>query len=333
MSIDFREWENLVSKYPDAHLLQLASWGDFKAKFGWEVCRIQQQDSGAQILFRKLPLGLCWGYIAKGPVGDEWESVWPYVEAECRRRRAVFLKVEPDIGYGDPQELKQRLRDLGCHPSQHHIQPWTTLVVDLTGGEEEVLARMKQKTRYNIRLARRKGVVVEAAEGRNEQVEAFYNLMEITGSRDGFGIHSQAYYQKAYEIFWPAGQCELFVAHYDGGLLAGVMVFATGKRAWYFYGASSDEQRNLMAPYAAQWAAMQWARSKGCLEYDLWGIPDEDLESLEAEFTQRQDGLWGVYRFKRGFGGRIERSPGACDRVFNRFLYLFYLFWMKKSQT
>jgi lipid II:glycine glycyltransferase (peptidoglycan interpeptide bridge formation enzyme) len=88
-----------------------------------------------------------------------------------------------------------------------------------------------------------------------------------------------------------------------------------------------------MAPYAVQWAAIQWAKNNGCWAYDLWGIPDEDLETLESEFIERQNGLWGVYRFKRGFGGIFKRSMGAWDRVYNRILYLFYLLWVKKSQT
>ncbi len=333
MDNENQDWDKLVTRHPNTHLLQLATWGDFKMHFGWEVSRLKHQDTGVQILFRKLPLGFCWGYIPKGPVGEDWESLWPYVEAECFRKKAVFLKIEPDSLGREIEDVAGRLIGLGCQASSHHIQPATTLVVDLKDGEEEILSRMKQKTRYNIRLSGRKGVVVSAAEGCLDWIPTFYSLMEMTGDRDGFGIHSLEYYKKAYEIFWSAGQCELFMAWYGEELLSGVMVFTTGSRAWYFYGASSNERRNLMAPYAVQWAAMQWAKGKGCHEYDLWGIPDEDLETLESEFTERREGLWGVYRFKRGFGGRIERSLGSWDRVFNKFLYLFYLIWVKKSQT
>jgi lipid II:glycine glycyltransferase (peptidoglycan interpeptide bridge formation enzyme) len=93
------------------------------------------------------------------------------------------------------------------------------------------------------------------------------------------------------------------------------MAYALGNTAWYFFGASSDAHRNLMAPYAVQWAAMRWAKAKGCQVYDLWGVPDEEETTLESRFTQRQDGLWGVYRFKRGFGGRLTRTIGPWDRI------------------
>jgi lipid II:glycine glycyltransferase (peptidoglycan interpeptide bridge formation enzyme) len=114
------------------------------------------------------------------------------------------------------------------------------------------------------------------------------------------------------------------MASYGGRDLAGLMVFALGKRAWYFYGASSGEEGNRMPTYGLQWAAIQWARERGCTEYDLWGIPDEDPGTLEAQFQERTDGLWGVYGFKRGFGGDISRAVGAWDYVLNPFLYRLY---------
>ena len=107
-----------------------------------------------------------------------------------------------------------------------------------------------------------------------------------------------------------------------------MMVFARGRRAWYVYGASTDEERNRMPTYLLQWEAMRWARSKGAEEYDLWGVPDEDEETLEADFTRRNDGLWGVYRFKRGFGGKLKRAAQAVDRVYNPWLYKLYLWRM-----
>jgi lipid II:glycine glycyltransferase (peptidoglycan interpeptide bridge formation enzyme) len=103
------------------------------------------------------------------------------------------------------------------------------------------------------------------------------------------------------------------------------MVFAHGKRAYYLYGASTDEERNRMPTYLLQWEAIKWARSKGAEEYDLWGVPDEDEEILEENFEKRSDGLWGVYRFKRGFGGDVKRAAQALDRVYMPLLYKLYL--------
>jgi lipid II:glycine glycyltransferase (peptidoglycan interpeptide bridge formation enzyme) len=200
--------------------------------------------------------------------------------------------------------------------------------VDLHGDEDQILARMKQKTRYNIRLALKKGVVVYPS----SDVDTFYRLMTITGERDRFGYHSLAYYQRAFELFYPHGECELLMAEYQGEPLAALMVFARGKRAWYFYGASASQHRERMPTYLLQWEAMRWARSRGCSTYDLWGVPDYDVPTLEANFTKRSEGLWGVYRFKRGFGGQLQRAYGSWDRVYRPALYAFYRWWVGRGE-
>lgn len=333
VEIPSQDWEEFLSQYPHAHFLQSAPWGGFKAHFGWEVSRLIHQGNGVQILFKKLPLGFRWAYIPKGPLGSHWDLLWPQIDAECRRKKAAFLKIEPDGWAGEDEGLADWFRSPNFLASSHKVQPARTMVVNLDGTEDEILSRMKQKTRYNIRLANRKGVVVRPSQQGSNDVDRFYDLMQLTGVRDAFGIHTLEYYQKAYEMFAPDGLGELFLAEYDHMLLAGLMVFAFGSRAWYLFGASSNQHRNLMAPYALQWESMRWARDKGCLEYDLWGVPDEDMETLEAEFMQRSEGLWGVYRFKRGFGGEIRRSVGTWDRVYSPILYYFYRLWVKKTQT
>jgi len=180
---------------------------------------------------------------------------------------------------------------------------------------------MKQKTRYNVRLAARRGVTVRA--GGEADLPAFYRLMTETAERDEFGIHTRAYYEAAHHLFVP-DHGRLLLAEYEGQLLAALVVFAFGGGAVYMYGASSDEQRNLMPTYLLQWEAMRWARERGCHTYDLWGVPDEDEPTLEATFTGRSDGLWGVYRFKRGFGGRLVRTAGAWDLVYAPLRYRLY---------
>ncbi len=182
---------------------------------------------------------------------------------------------------------------------------------------------MKQKTRYNIRLAQKKGIVVSTS----ADLDTFHRLMRDTGQRDRFPVHSQAYYQAAYEIFHPIGQCELFQAEFEGLPIACLMAFARGSRAWYFYGASADVHRDLMPAYLLQWEAMRWARARGCRIYDLWGVPDHEYEVLESQFSNRSGGLWGVYRFKRGFGGRLRRAVGPWDRVYLPLFYNFYRIW------
>jgi peptidoglycan pentaglycine glycine transferase (the first glycine) len=309
------EWDEFIHLHPEAHILQTSSWGELKSHFGWNAEKIRVGQCGAQVLFRKLPLGFSYAYIPKGPVGDNWRGLWPEVDKVCRSHRAIVLSVEPDCWEPVPQEIEGCF--LNFRFTNRSIQPRRTIIVDLVGGEEQWLENMKQKTRYNIRLAEKKGVVVRSS----SDVASFSRLMNITGTRDSFGVHNQAYYQIAYDCFHPSGKCNLLFAEYNEKLLAGLMVFASGYRAWYFYGASSDEERNRMPTYLLQWEAIRWAAEAGCTSYDLWGIPDYDEEDLESQFTQRADGLWGVYRFKRGFGGKMVRSGGAWEKVYLPGLY------------
>jgi lipid II:glycine glycyltransferase (peptidoglycan interpeptide bridge formation enzyme) len=320
-------WNSFLINHPNAHLLQAGEWGELKSAFGWDPVRFVLDDGlGAQILFRRLPLGLTLAYLPKPAINRQHlavsEQFWEEVDTLCKKHRAIFLKLEPDLWEGEsfpPVSSHFKLRT-----SPHNIQPPRTIIVDLKGTEDEILARMKQKTRYNIRLARKKGVTVRAW----VDLPTFHQMILVTGGRDGFGVHSLEYYRRAYELFHPADMAELLVAEYEGVPLAALMVFTRGRRSWYVYGASNDEERNRMPTYLLQWEAMRWARSKGAEEYDLWGVPDEDEETLETLFTERNDGLWGVYRFKRGFGGEVKRAAQALDRVYNPWLYKLYLMRM-----
>lgn len=325
------DWDAFVRSHPHGHLLQTTAWGRLKSESGWQAVSVRASGQGALILFRTLPFGLTLAYVPRGPLVD-WnergalEDLLTALDRECRARRAVCLKWEPDLP--DSPACAGMLTSLGFRPSPQTVQPRRTLVVDLSGSQAEILSRMKQKTRYNIGLASKKEVTVRAARSPAD-LDAFIALMRETSARDEFGVHAPAYYRRAYELFHPAGECELLLAEYRGQALAGVMAFATAQRAWYFYGASSDRERHRMAPYLAQWEAMRWAMARGAHTYDLWGVPDEDETTLESQFEQRRDGLWGVYRFKRGFGGKLVRTLGAWDRVYRPALYLAYVLYLR----
>lgn len=324
--VDARIWMAFLESHPEAHVLQTAPWGDLKASFGWRARRLLligqgERRAGLQVLIRPLPPGFSILYVPKGPVGD-WQRpeifrmLLAALDRLARETRALWLRIEPDVLEG---ELQLDLTALGFRPASP-IQPRRTILVSLEGGEEALLQAMHPKTRYNIRLAERKGVQVR--EARPEDLPLFYQLLQQTAARDRFAIHTFDYYRAAYERFVPRLAC-LWLAFYEEEAIAALMAFAWGERAWYFYGASGDRHREKMPAYALQWAAMRWARARGCRWYDLWGIPDEDPEVLEAQFTTRRDGLWGVYRFKRGFGGRVVRWAGAFDRVYSPLLYRF----------
>jgi lipid II:glycine glycyltransferase (peptidoglycan interpeptide bridge formation enzyme) len=283
--------------------------------------------AGAQILYRKLPGALgTLAYIPKGPLMDwaddeQVATLLPAIDCAVRERGAIALTIEPDLA--DASAHHRRLNGLGLHPSPlGSVQPRRTIVVDISPEQDAVLKAMKQKTRYNIRLAGRKGVTVR--EAAKEDLAILHTLMAATAERDQFGVHEPDYYDAAFELFVPRGWARLLLAEAEGEAVAAVMAFAVPPRAWYLYGASSNIHREKMPTYLLQWEAIRWATGKGCTSYDLYGIPDEDEPTLEEQFTQRKEGLWGVYRFKRGFGGQIVRSVGAWDRVYAPLRYELY---------
>ncbi len=320
------EWAKFFANYPNSHILQTPEWGDVKSNFAWHPVHFLHKDCGAQLLIRYLPLGYKIAYIPMGPIGklERWDALLAEIDEFCRFQRVVFLKVEPD-NWNMPHTA-DLLTQTGFILSSQNIQPAATILINLNDTEDNILANMKQKTRYNIRLAERKDVAVSES----TDINRFYRLVQETSIRDGFGIHTKAYYQGTFDAFRPSGRCQLLLAEFAGDVLAGLMVFFQGKRAWYFYGASGSEHRDLMPNYLLQWEAIKWARSHGCQVYDLWGVPDEDIENLETNFTKRSDGLWGVYRFKRGWGGQLMRSAGAWDRIYSPLFYKMYAMWTRR---
>ena len=329
------DWDRFIATHPNGHILQAAPWGTLKSQFGWNAERIGlackgKLVAGAQILYRRLPAGLGrLAYVPKGPIVN-WEDeaqanqLIAVLDRAAHAQGTIALTIEPDLPEEDAH--RKRLQAPGFSPSPlGSVQPRRTIVVDIAPDKDAVLAAMKQKTRYNVRLATRKGVTVrEAAQA---DLPIFHALMAATGERDAFGVHTPDYYETAYHLFVPRGWARLLLAEAEGEAVAAVMVFALPPRSWYFYGASSENHREKMPTYLLQWEAMRWAKSLGCTTYDLYGIPDKDEEELEAQFTQRSDGLWGVYRFKRGFGGKLVRSVGAWDRVYAPVRHRLYC-WM-----
>ena len=305
-------WNAFVASSTNGHILQSWEWGEVKERTGWESIRLALVHHGrlcaaAQVLLRPLPYGFgTLAYVPRGPVvdfeqDDAFEAMVAALRALASDRKVISLKIEPDVI--EPSEVSDRLRTAGLVPAPP-IQMRSSIWLDLTASEEELLSSFKQKTRYNIRLAARKGVIVTShgVEG----LDAWYAMYAATSQRDGFTIHGLEYYRHVLQELCPVGMANLLLAHHEGELLAGIIVFSFGTKAQYMYGASSNHKRNLMAPYLVQWEGMRWAKEKGASLYDLWGIPDTLVEDED---------LWGVYRHKRGYGGTIVRYVGAFDLV------------------
>ena len=334
------QWDEFVARHPRAHFLQQSAWGALKAAYGWRDLRVAlagdggQIVAGAQVLLRRLPARLgTMAYLPMGPLvtgDDQWLALWGAVGKRVGKHKAAFLKCEPGIYLNEtPPDFAR----WGFVPSPQTIQPPRTVLLDIRGDNDAILARMNQGTRRKIRQSQKNGI--HYYEGTRADMSKFNALIQVTGTRNDFGVHEPAYYEKLYDLFVPSGHAALFIAEHEGDPLAAILVPAQGKTAWYLAGASSNEKRNLMASYGIQWAAIQWARARGCHYYDLWGIPDEDEATLEAQFQERSDGLWGVYGFKRGWGGQVVRAAGTWDKVYNPLVYNGYkaAVWLQEQRS
>jgi lipid II:glycine glycyltransferase (peptidoglycan interpeptide bridge formation enzyme) len=250
------------------------------------------------------------------------------LQSFAKKQGAIFLKIDPDVALGtgipdgeneasDPsgQAVRSELMRRGWRESADQIQFRNTVLLDLTPSEEELLARMKQKTRYNIRLAQKKGVVVRT--GTLNDLPMLYKMYAETSVRDGFVIRDEGYYQTVWSLFLnssePSG--EPLIAEVDDEAVAAIFVFYFASRAYYVYGMSRNAHREKMPNYLLQWEAIKRAKVRGCTLYDLWGAPEVFDES---------DSLWGVYRFKEGLGGKVVRTLGAWDFTPNPLWYKLY---------
>jgi len=322
-------WNEAVAQLPGSHVLQSFEWGQFKAKYGWKPTRLLFEEGGqvraaASVLCRQFPrFPLRVMYVPKGPLLDYSDGpllsrVLASLEELARTQRAIFIKMDPDVRLEEDQVIGA-LRARGWRSSSEQIQFRNTILIDLRRSEDELLASMKAKTRYNVRLAARRGVKVRV--GGSDDLPGFHEMYAETGRRDDFIIRPFAYYRDAWGAFIEAGLACLFLAEYEGEPLAGLIAFRFGQRAWYMYGASTEKHRNLMPNHLLQWEAMRWAKSEGCTVYDMWGAPD---------VLSEDDPLWGVYRFKEGFGGQFVRHIGAYDYPVSRPLYGFYTVLMPR---
>ena len=343
-------WNELIASLPRAHLLQTWEWAQVKVKFGWQAMPFVWQETtgkpvaAAMLLKRSLPVSgfakkMCVLYIPKGPL-LEWEDaalrqrVLDDLQSFARHQGAIFIKMDPDVvlGTGIPgaetavesgsgQAVQSELEERRWIFSQDQIQFRNTVLVDLVPSEDELLKRMKQKTRYNLRLAQKKGVTVRL--GRLDDLPLLYHMYAETSVRDGFLIREEGYYQAVWRTFMntpPSSSplqpfTEPLIAEVDGEPVGAVSLFYFAGQAIYLFGMSRETHREKMPNYLLQWEAMRRAKELGCQVYNLWGAPDEFNES---------DGLWGVFRFKEGLGGSVSRTMGAWDFTPSPLLYRMY---------
>jgi lipid II:glycine glycyltransferase (peptidoglycan interpeptide bridge formation enzyme) len=278
-------------------------------------------------------------YIPKAPLlnwADEQTAsgVLGDIQRLARQQGGIFLKIDPDVCLGrgipnpsdeitDPvgQFLITQLKTRQWKFSKEQVQFRNTVSIDLTPNEDLLLGQMKQKARYNIRLAKRKGVTIRL--GNASDISLLYRMYAETSLRDRFTIREENYYQTVLRTYLanPTDQpanyptVKLFIAEVNSEPVAALVIFIFARKAWYLYGMSRTEHREKMPNYLLQWEAIRSAKQAGCISYDLWGAPDQFNET---------DPMWGVYRFKEGLGGELIRHIGAWDYPVSPILYHLY---------
>jgi len=330
-------WNQALARFTTGHALQSWTWGQFKSRWGWQpiplLLTIGESSweplAAAMILKRRVPrLPYSVLYVPRGPALDYNDSalrrvVLAELENIARRERAIFIKIDPEVvrSWGLEEERKSpvgakftaELRQRGWRFAADQPQFRNTVELDLTLSEEALLMGMHQKTRYNIRLAGRKGITIRAGEAGDFPLMG--EMYAETAVRDQFTIRPLPYYYDAWQSMLDAGMGQLLIAEYDGEPVGAVFLVRFGRRAIYMYGASTQKERKRMPNYLLQWEAIRWAKAQGCAVYDFWGAPDQFVEA---------DRMWGVWRFKKGFNGEVVRHIGAWDYAPRPLLYWFY---------
>jgi len=322
-------FNSFITNHPKGHILQTWEWGELKKRSGWQPIRMIVEDQGSiyaaiSLLKRQLPAGAgCLFYAPRGPVLDindstAWDTLWQGCRDLAAKHKAIFCKIDPDVA-DDDILWQQRIKAGGFVATDNGegfegVQPRYVFRLDISPDQETLLANFHQKTRYNLRLAERKGVTVVPAVPQTE-LPVFYQLLQETAQRDNFLIRPFAYYQDFYELLVPQGLAQMFLVYYQDKAIAGSLAFKLGDKAWYIYGASANEYRNVMPNYLMQWRMIQWAKQHGCTMYDFRGVPGD---------VDEDHPLYGLVKFKRGFGGDYIKFIGEYDLIYRPVVYKMY---------
>jgi lipid II:glycine glycyltransferase (peptidoglycan interpeptide bridge formation enzyme) len=308
---ELERWDDMVLANPDGgHILQSRVWGDYKRRHGWRprhtVYDVDGRTIAVLFLTRRFAgFGELW-YAPKGPGIGDVGQMRSIVEATAHARPAFVVKWEP--------ELREEGADLATLPGAplrralYDIQASkATIIVDLRPSEDDIIASFKPKTRYNVRLAERKGVTVAAVESDERNLDTMFSLMQATRQRAQFLLRPRDYYIDSWRFHEQRGRGQLFLASADGEVIAGAFVTYMGRRSWYKDGGSIRERSSLMAPHLLQWEAMRWLRSRGVESYDLVGVPPR-TQMLPTH------PLYGLMQFKSGFAEGVVEYVGTWDQ-------------------
>lgn len=308
-------WDNALLNL-GSEFLQSWEWGEFQKSLGNQIWRLEQISPNKEItnlVFfyqHKLPLKFSFFYSPRGPIKKP-EDFLETIKKIGEKENAIFWRIEPTIKEENlfsyfPSKKVIHIND---------VQPSQTIILDLTPTENELLKKMRPKTRYNIRLAERHQIKIRKSkvETLEKDIKIFLSLLQQTTKRDKFRAWTDNYYKKLIKTLFP-NFLNLYFAEINEEPLAANIIIFFQNRATYLYGASSDNKKNLMAPYLLHFYIIKEAKNMGCKEYDFWGIDEKKWP--------------GITRFKKGFGGKIVEYPGTFDIIFNKKWYQMYT-WTK----
>ena len=339
---DHAAWNTFVGRVPEGDVLQAWEWGVVKGA-DWTPVRLglfrgEILVGGSLILRRKVPLVGNFFYAPRGPLLEDWtdEAALTVLLQAIRQRaetdHAGFLTIDPAVPiertdvaallarHGFTRPLTADVQGFGG------IQPRCVMQLDLAGkSEADLLASFKPQVRRNIKLAFEKHGVEMVENLTRDDLKKFNELMQVTGQRNGFRPRPLSYFETLWDNLVPAGLAKLFMTCYEGQILSGALCFRIGDKAWYVYGESSNEHRNVMPNYAMQWGMIKWARELGCSWYDFRGVsPRRRVEGESAADVEKEDHLQGLNRFKEGFGTRYVEYVGEFDLVYHKTAYWAY---------
>lgn len=334
--MDRTDWDDLVGRL-GGQAFQSWAWGELKSRFGWHPHRLSAigSASAAQLLIRPYR-GLSVAYVPRGPItaadGSIDAGLLEEIVRVARSRRAAFVRLEPDLAQDDPKAavLDAVLRAVGFKTAEKTIQPRSTVVLDLVPALPDLMSGLSKGHRADLKRAQREGVTVRVSTDVAE-TRTLHEMLRAVGTRKTFGYHSEAYYRVLLESFGDAGR--LLVAELDGKPIGAALVLAWAGQGTYLAAGSNAAGLEHRAAHALQWHAISWAKERGARTWDHFGIADArgrlelaaasgqdrgspEMQRLEAAATS--DPLDGVYRFKKGWGGRVVRFMPAYERVFIR---------------
>lgn len=336
---DISRYTEFLEKNERCNFQQSIEWGKVKESWKNEIVLAEDKNGNIigsiSVLIRKIPIFGNLMYSSRGPVCDIHDEkvlkqLTDGVKELTKKYNAFVLKIEPDIVSSD-EEFRNIVSKLGYNIKDdakdfsEEIQPRYVFRLDIKNKtEDEIFEGFHSKTRYNVRLAQKKGVTVK--EGTKEDLKDFHKIMVETGSRDGFIIRPLEYFEKMYDALAPE-HMKVLMAYYEGKPVSGVIPIMYGNKTWYLYGASSNEYRNVMPNYLLQWEMIKLAISRKDDIFDLRGV------SGVVDETHPQ---YGLYRFKKGFGAEFTEFLGEIYIPFKPLTYKLYKIaekWFRKLRA